>query len=104
MNKILVVLVGICLLLATACASPQPQPLARTYDRPNTSRQEFLKDRYECIQESRVEYSASRGGTFASRSLISCAFMFSCMEGRGYTIYTDGSGMAPSQPVSCYLR
>ena len=114
MRRLALGLLILIAILASACASPQPASF--TYTRPNTSQQEFLKDRYKCIQEALVAYSVSSrrvgapgSGPFSGASSgskagerISCGLLSSCMEAMGYAIHTDGSGMAPSQRVKCY--
>jgi predicted small lipoprotein YifL len=76
--------------ILVALAACVVQPPAQRYTRPDTTQQQFMQDRYECLQE------AQRG------PVASCSLISSCMGARGY-ILTPGGDLAPppGMAVAC---
>jgi hypothetical protein len=63
------------------------QPPAQRYTRPNTTQQQFMQDRYECLQE------AQRG------PVPSCSLISACMGARGYVLSSEGDLAPPANMV-----
>jgi hypothetical protein len=71
-------------------ASCVVQPPAQRYTRPNTTQEQFMQDRYECLQESQ------RG------PIPSCSLISACMGARGYALSPDGDLAPPAgMAVAC---
>lgn len=81
-------------LLAAGCVTQVVR-----YSRPGTTQQQFMKDRYECLQESEQRVSAAAvtayGGGATSGVVASCGVWISCMGARGYVTDPNGSLFAP---------
>jgi starvation-inducible outer membrane lipoprotein len=92
---------GLIVISLTACATA-PQTTIR-YTRVDTSQQEFMKDRYECLQQSeqRVSGAVVYGNVASSqeREVANCGLWLSCLTARGYTIDKAGDLAAPPEAV-----
>lgn len=94
-------------LLAIAALTAPASAQSPNFDRPNTSQQTFMQDRFACIQASQVQRSrgfvgtwnfgngphisgGSRGGTFVSRGMY-----ISCMGAKGYKNTPNGRFAPP---------
>jgi hypothetical protein len=91
-NKVLVIL---SCTLSAACVSPR----VVHYSRPDTTQQQFMQDRYECLQEAEQRVSAAAvtpyGGGASSSVVASCGVWASCLGARGYTVDPNGNLFAP---------
>ena len=91
-----------CVVSLAACAPP----LTR-YTRPDTTQQQFLKDRYECLKQSEQRVSGAvvnpYGGAASSHERANCGLWYSCLAARGYVIDAAGDLAAPpGMAVPCY--
>jgi hypothetical protein len=76
--------------ILVALAACVVQPPAQRYTRPDTTQDQFMRDRYECLQESQ------RG------PVPSCSLISSCMGARGYILNAGGDlAPPPGMAVSC---
>lgn len=84
----------------TACATTPQVPLTR--EKAGATNQEFMADRYACLQESssRVSGAAVNAYGGVSSSAVSCNYQLydACMNARGYLLTHGGRFYAP---VSC---
>jgi hypothetical protein len=76
------------------------------YTKPGATQDEFMKDRYECLQEAQQResgaYVNSYGGAASSRVVASCGVWLSCLGARGYTVDPNGPlGAPPGMEVRC---
>ena len=76
------------------------------WSNPNVDEAQFLKDRYECLQqaEQRVSgaYIGAYGGVANSQMVPSCGVWTSCMGARGYVVEPNGPFVAPpGMGVAC---
>jgi len=82
--------------IVSGCAT-QPQTLR--YSKAGATQDEFMKDRYECLQEAEQRVSGAYvnayGGAASSRVVANCGIWVSCMGARGYTVDPSGSLAAP---------
>ena len=82
---------------AGPCQRPAVQPLR--FSKPGATNEQFLTDRYQCIQEARTRVSAASYGTYgggaASNVYVDRGTMLSCMAARGYIAGLDGQFSAP---------
>ncbi|HYA28293.1 MAG TPA: hypothetical protein VEI95_05705 [Acidobacteriota bacterium] len=69
------------------------------YIKSGATQEEFMKDRYECIQEAQQRVSGAYvgpyGGASSSKVVINCGMLTSCMGARGYTVDPYGNLAAP---------
>jgi hypothetical protein len=69
------------------------------YSRPDTTQQQFMQDRYECLQEAQQRVSGAAvtpyGGGATSRVVANCGVWLSCLGARGYTTDPNGDLFAP---------
>ena len=88
--------IGLVAMLA-ACAPTPRKTLA--YTRANTTQDQFMKDRYECLQEAEQRVSAAAvnqyGGASSSQIVPSCGVWTSCLGARGYVVDPNGNLSAP---------
>jgi hypothetical protein len=78
--------VAILLALAACVVRPAPQ----RYTRPDTTQEQFMQDRYGCLQESQ------RG------PVPSCSLISACMGAHGYTLDPGGDlAPPPGMAVAC---
>jgi hypothetical protein len=78
---------AIPLTLLAACVVQHP---AQRYTRPDTTQEQFMQDRYECLQE------AQRGPA------TSCTLISACMGARGYLLNPAGDlAPPPGMGVAC---
>jgi hypothetical protein len=77
-----------------ACAMTRPP--AQRYVRPNTTQEQFMQDRYDCLQEAQRQspYPATPYGPSTSCELISA-----CLGARGYSANPQGD-LAPPENVA----
>jgi len=83
-------------LLFGGCANP---PQQFRYAKYGATQEEFMKDRYACLQEAQQRVSGAYvdayGGGSASRVVANCGVWLSCMGARGYQVDPDGNLAAP---------
>jgi hypothetical protein len=72
------------MVMTAACVVQLP---AQRYTRPNTTQEQFMQDRYECLQESQ------RG------PVPSCSLISACMGARGYASSPEGDLAPPANMV-----
>lgn len=67
--------------------------------------QQFMTDRYSCLQESSAQVSRAAVNRYsgAAESTVSCSYQMydACMQARGYYVVPNGRFNAP---VSCAAR
>gem|GEM_PF-4808769 len=82
-----------------ACAPIRPMQQVLHYTRADTTQAQFMKDRYECLQESQQRVSAAAvnayGGASSSQVVASCSVWASCLGARGYVVDPYGNLAAP---------
>jgi hypothetical protein len=81
-------------------------PLTR-FTRPDTTQQQFMKDRYECLQEAEQRVSGafanSYGAAASSHERANCGLWYGCLAARGYALDKAGDLAAPQgTAVLCY--
>lgn len=78
------------------CAAPAP-PLSR--EKPGATEQEFMADRYACLQQSATTVYGSYAGPYggASKAQTGCDYQLydACMNARGYALVQSGRFSAP---------
>lgn len=84
----------------TGCETPP------RFSRANTSHEQFMKDRYECMKESQRPRGGAAivGGIATSnvRYAVDCGMATSCMAARGYKPDSAGPLVAPPEAnVEC---
>ena len=83
--------------ILVACA--QPQVIVR-YSKPDATQTQFMKDRYECLQESQQRESGAYvnpyAGAASSQMVVPCSVFKACLGARGYV--TDPNGNLTVQP------
>jgi len=71
--------------------------------KPGATYDEYLKDRYTCIQDARTPVSLGviydGAGSMKSGQIISRDIMFACMSAHGYTQGPNGLGPPPGGTV-----
>lgn len=75
--------------LTLACAQ-------REWHKPNSTQQEFAKDKYDCMQQSQQRQSSAGGGYYIGRDyfpgqaqssvVMNMGLFDACMEARGYRL------------------
>ena len=74
-------------------AAPQPRPVAR-YSKAGATNEMFQKDRFECIQASKIQVGNAfygRDAGFAKSNVrVDRGTMASCLAARGYSMNADG--------------
>ena len=59
------------------------------WDKPDVTQQQFLTDRYACIQEAREQraggYANPYGAQYGSTAVVNISVFQACMAARGYT-------------------
>jgi hypothetical protein len=85
-----------------ACAPVKPVPI-RHFTRPETTQEQFMKDRYECLQEAEQRVSGayvnSYGGAASSQVIANCGVWVACLGARGYTVDPNGNLSAPREMI-----
>lgn len=88
------------LVLAGCAASPPEQPLTR--EKAGASQQEFMSERYDCLQRSTVVVSRSMANAYAAGGATQsgCDYQLydACMNSKGFVLVYGGRFQAP---VSC---
>lgn len=88
-KKIFILSIVSVLLLLTACAKPK-----MLYYKDGLTQEDFNRDKYECVQQSRTSWSGGGTGAFGIAMIIgsksnaeaqSAELFKMCMEARGYT-------------------
>lgn len=91
-----VLLIMACFAL-TGCAQKPPVPIL--YSKNGGSEAEFLKDRFECIQQAQQGRSGSYvnqyGGSSYGTVVTSAPVFSACMSARGYAMGLTGTWQAP---------
>jgi hypothetical protein len=86
-------------LLLSGCATARPPVQMIRYSKPGGTQEQFMKDRYECLQESQQRVSGAAvdayGGAANSQVVTKCGLWVSCMGARGYTVDPTGNLSAP---------
>jgi hypothetical protein len=99
---------ALCAISLTACAPTRQLPPATRYTRPDTTQQQFMKDRYECLQEAEQRVSGAivgaYGGASSSRVVANCGVWWACLGGRGYTTDPYGNLAAPPDMVVYFQK
>jgi hypothetical protein len=90
-------------LMSLGLVACQAQP---RFSRPDTTHQQFMKDRYECMKESQRPRGGAAivGGIATSnvRYVVDCGLATSCMAARGYKPDQNGPLVAPPEAeVEC---
>ena len=89
-------------LLLNACATGAPIVMPR-YVKPNATQAEFMRDRYECLQESMRPVSDAYvnryGGASRSSVVADCGVWRSCLGARGYQPNPKGNLAAPPSMI-----
>lgn len=85
------------IVLTLACASTPTTK--KVWYKPYFTREEFAKDKYNCLQESQQRKSSAQGGYYAGNiyipgssdsSVVTNWNLFNaCMEARGWTLKTE---------------
>ena len=92
-------LVALYLLLSAGCVQPIPPTLR--WDKTGVTEQQFLSDRYACLQESREQraggYANPYGAQYGSGVVVNASVFQACMAARGYT-RNDASGQFGPPP------
>jgi hypothetical protein len=74
-------------LALAACGAPPTQPAAHTrLDRPGATRQDLLREWYECDRENSYPALSSIGGNIYTNMQEDQAGWFSCMFARGWRV------------------
>jgi hypothetical protein len=85
-RKVLMAVVAALAMAGAACAPVRPVTPWR-YARPDTTQAQFMKDRYECLQEAEQRVSGAvvnpYGGAASSRVVVNCGVWVSCLGARG---------------------
>ena len=86
--------------LAGCAAPPLPRPsIIISWSKPGATREQFLKDRYDCIKDARGQasqgYIGAYGGAERSAPVVSLSVFKPCMSARGYT--EDPNGFSPPE-------
>jgi hypothetical protein len=88
-------LVALYLLVSAGCAR------RLRWDKNGVTEQEFLSDRYACLQESREQraggYANPYGAQYGSGVVVNMSVFQACMAARGYT-RNDASGQYGPPP------
>lgn len=95
---------------ATLMASLLVPVLSTTkYNRPDTTQEQFMKDRWECIQQQQAQAittghisSDTRGqisGFQGSRLVLSRPLFINCMAMKGYTVDKHGTLFPPKELI-----
>jgi hypothetical protein len=80
-------LISASAIILSACVV---QPAPQRYTRPETTQEQFLQDRYECIRESQ------------QGPILSCSLISACMGARGYALSAAGDLAPPAgMAVAC---
>ncbi len=91
-------LVAFCLLASAGCAKHVQYV---RWDKSGVTEQQFLNDRYTCLQEAREQraggYANPYGAQYGSRTVVNMSIFQACMAARGYT-RNDASGQFGAPP------
>lgn len=92
-------------LIASGSCAVAPTYLAR-YTKRGATQEEFMKDRYECMQEARGRVSRAQvnpyGGAAESTIETDCGVWFACLGARGYRLDPKGELAVPgAMAVGC---
>lgn len=86
-------------LALTGCAHNQTPLQIVHYDKPGGSQQEFMQDRFFCIQQAQQTRSASYvnqyGGASRGQVVTSLGIYTACMGAKGYVMGQAGPFFAP---------
>jgi hypothetical protein len=103
MRALSLVVAGMTLSACAGASLGDPPPMLRFSD-PTATQQQFMKDRYACMQEARqvrsnavVTSVPQYGGVGSARTdvIISRPLLLGCMGARGYVVDPKGSLVAP---------
>ena len=72
-------------LLGCGCAAPTP-PTPFRYKNPGTTPEQFMRDRYECLQ-----YASETSNSVAPN----CGIWIECLQARGYVLDPNGDLIPP---------
>jgi hypothetical protein len=95
--RLFLVVTALCgSLLLNACAGqPAATPQVMRYSKAGASEQEFVQDRYACVQQAQQPRTAGYVGPYggASRGVIvtNSAVFLSCMSAKGYSWGPEGT-------------
>jgi hypothetical protein len=85
--------------------TPAPPPAPTHWSKPGATYDDYLKDRYACIQDSRAQVSSmdmyKGSGSAASGQVISASIFYPCMAAHGYV--QDPSGFGPPAGGVVYM-
>jgi hypothetical protein len=90
-------LFAVSAIILSGCVT-KPTPMLR-YSKPGGTQQQFLEDRYTCLQQAQQPRSAGfvnqYGGASSGTVVTSRAVFLSCMSVKGYSLDADGEFAAP---------
>lgn len=92
------------------CAQVQPQPaqaVQMRYTNYAATQEQFLRDRYACLQETQQRVSGAvisgYGGAARSQVIPSCSAMSACLAARGYLRSSNGNLVVPpGTEIQCH--
>jgi hypothetical protein len=85
--------VAVIAMAMAACVSPP----AMRYTKPDTTQEEFMRDRYECLQDPQNKIPGTYG------PVVSCTLLSACFGYRGYILDPHGNlAPPPGMIVPCY--
>ncbi len=86
-------------LMLTGCAQYVQHNLR--WDKPGATEQQFMTDRYQCLQEAREQrasgYADASGAQYGSRAVVNMSMFQACLTARGYA-RNDASGQFGPPP------
>ena len=94
----------VVVVLVAACAAEPPRQLG--YAKYGATQEEFMKDRDDCLQQSRRPVLGTYVGTYGlaggGTTAVNCGVMTACLDARGYAVDPMGNLDAPpGMGVSC---
>ena len=94
---------GTTIAIILICTTVGCAPIQHRYMNYGASQQQFLKDRYECYNETSRRVSSAYvdqyGGSSSSRVMPSCSAFFGCLAARGYIKADNGNLVVPDGAV-----
>jgi len=88
------------LLVLSGCAAGGPK---YGYNHSHSDFNRFMQDRYQCIKES-IAYADLSTANSGVRSEPSCAILFSCMAGKGYSAITGNAKFRAPSHAGFYCK